>query len=39
MSWQLTKAKLTGRGSVSAGAVRVRPMRLPLPSASVKRYQ
>src|SRR6202041_2344996 len=32
-------ANRTGRASSSAGAVMVRPTRLPLPSASVKRYQ
>src|SRR6187399_2751766 len=37
--WQLTKAKLTGRGSFASGAVIVRPTRLPFPSPSVKRYQ
>lgn len=37
--WQLTKAKRTGRGPSSSGAVRARPMRLPLPFSSVKRYQ
>ena len=39
MSWQLTNVKRTLRSSVSAGAVNVRPMRLPCPSSSVKRYQ
>ena len=39
MSWQLTNVKRTGRASPSRGAVNVRPTRLPLPSASVKRYQ
>jgi hypothetical protein len=39
MSWQLTNVKRTGRESLSFGAVSVRPMRLPLPSSSVKRYQ
>ena len=33
-SWQLTKANFTGRGSLGSGAVTVRPMRLPFPSAS-----
>jgi hypothetical protein len=37
--WQLTKAKRTGRSSESAGAVTVRPTRLPEPCSSVKRYQ
>jgi hypothetical protein len=39
MSWQLTNVKRTGRESFPCGAVNVRPMRLPLPSSSVKRYQ
>jgi hypothetical protein len=39
MSWQLTNEKLTGRTSSGAGAVRVRPIRLPDPSVVVKRYQ
>ena len=39
MSWQLTKAKRTGRASSSDGAVSVRPMRLPFPCSSMKRYQ
>jgi len=37
--WQLTKAKLTGRGSFANGAVIVRPTRLPFPAPSVKRYR
>src|ERR1700685_3743784 len=37
--WQETKAKRTGRGSLAAGAVTVRPTRLPWPPASVNRYQ
>ena len=34
-----SNAKRTGRRSSAAGAVIVRPMRLPLPSESVNRYQ
>src|SRR5512135_2087579 len=37
--WQLTNVKRTGRPSSGAGAVRVRPTRLPFPSASENRYQ
>src|ERR1700733_7766712 len=37
--WQLTNAKRTVRASFGAGAVRVRPRRLPSPLASTKRYQ
>ena len=37
--WQLTNVKRTGRGSSAAGAVRVRPMRLPCPPSPTKRYQ
>jgi len=39
MFWQLTKAKRTGAPSLSAGAVTVRPARLPKPCSAVKRYQ
>src|SRR6202042_2291822 len=35
----LTKAKRDGRGSSGFGAVSVRPIRLPLPAPSTKRYQ
>jgi hypothetical protein len=37
--WQLTKAKRTVCASPSAGAVRVRPIRLPCPLSSRNRYQ
>src|SRR6478736_2384622 len=39
MSWQLTKAKREGLESSGLGAVSVRPIRLPLPLSSTKRYQ
>src|SRR4029077_11546620 len=39
MSWQLTKAKRDDRRSSELGAVSVRPIRLPLPLSSTKRYQ